>query len=331
MAKRPEISDPQQIRLEIIQLLQDFELLMLQEVLRPKVLHIVATVHKLRALGISVVSQSDGYGDSSGRDRILKYLQGHVGVVISGDELLVVSGIQEYARRVRELRVQFGWAIVSGEVIKDMVENKDITVDSKQKITVDSYMLISVAEDIEAAYRWNIANTIRKQTIGAREKILQYLRHNVGKNITGDELRYVAGNKTEWARRVRELRTEYAWPIYTRNTGREDLPVGTYVLEEDRQGEVHDRNISDAVRVQVLDRDNHSCRKCGWNRNKMAQGDPRKLLELHHITAHARKGENSAENLITLCNVCHDEIHRLDKKLEWDMETVLNWIGGSNL
>jgi 5-methylcytosine-specific restriction endonuclease McrA len=33
-------------------------------------------------------------------------------------------------------------------------------------------------------------------------------------------------------------------------------------------------------------------------------------LELHHVKHHATGGDNSVENLITLCNVCHDVTHK---------------------
>ncbi len=55
------------------------------------------------------------------------------------------------------------------------------------------------------------------------------------------------------------MRTEEGWPIVTKNTGRDDLPVGVYVLEEDRQAYVHDRKIPDPVRVAVLTRDHFRC------------------------------------------------------------------------
>ncbi|WP_220419654.1 HNH endonuclease [Enterobacter roggenkampii] len=88
------------------------------------------------------------------------------------------------------------------------------------------------------------------------------------------------------------------------------LEVGAYLLEEDRQAEVHDRKIPDPVRVSVLERDNHSCRNCHWSHSKKMANDPRTFLELHHIEHHAHGGENTLANLITLCNVCHDEVHR---------------------
>ena len=46
-----------------------------------------------------------------GKVRILRHLQAHVGQAISGEELGIVSGIGEWARRVRELRVEDGYDI----------------------------------------------------------------------------------------------------------------------------------------------------------------------------------------------------------------------------
>ena len=129
--------------------------------------------------------------------------------------------------------------------------------------------------------------------------------------MTGEELKYLAKDRSEWARRVRELRTEDGWPVMTKVSGVRELPVGVYVLEEDRQAPAHDRKIPDPVRVAVLERDNFSCKKCMWNRADANPGDTiRNLLELHHIEHHAARGENVESNLITLCNMCHDDVHR---------------------
>ena len=75
--------------------------------------------------------------DQSARGRILAYLRKHPFKVIAGDELMVVSGIGEWARRVRELRVQFGWWIYSGVTIKNMAEDGDI-VESLKSIDIDA-------------------------------------------------------------------------------------------------------------------------------------------------------------------------------------------------
>jgi 5-methylcytosine-specific restriction endonuclease McrA len=87
------------------------------------------------------------------------------------------------------------------------------------------------------------------------------------------------------------------------------LPIGTYVLEENKQAPEHDRKIADAVRVEVLERDSFACRVCKWTREKATRDDPRRLLELHHIQEHLRGGQNEAWNLVTLCNVDHDRVH----------------------
>jgi 5-methylcytosine-specific restriction endonuclease McrA len=42
----------------------------------------------------------------------------------------------------------------------------------------------------------------------------------------------------------------------------------------------------------------------------LSRDDPRKMLELHHKQHHKNRGENTIENLETLCNVHHDQRHR---------------------
>ena len=147
------------------------------------------------------------------------------------------------------------------------------------------------------------------------------MRANVSLGVTNEELRYVAGNKTEWARRVRELRTEYGWPITTKSTGRPDLSVGVYVLEADRQSPEHDRYIPDDVRREVLRQDGYKCKNCRWSHDEWNPSDPRHL-ELHHKMHHAKGGENTKENLQTLCNVCHDKVHRTTP---W-VKTGIGWM-----
>jgi hypothetical protein len=248
---------------------------------------------------------------SSARDRILHYFRRYPQTVIAGDELLVVSGIQEYARRVRELKVQFGWFIVSGVTAKEMTEEGEFPLEGLDisSMSPSDYVLFSTTQDRDASHRWFLANEIRKENLSVRDKILKYFLQNVGKQVSGEELRYVAKDRSEWARRVRELRTEFGWPIVTRNTGRPDLDVGIYLLEADRQSPEHDRHIPDAVKRKVLRRDGYRCQKCGWTHEEWNRSDPRHL-ELHHVKPHAKGGENTEENLVTLCTICHDDIHR---------------------
>ncbi|MDR4480545.1 MAG: HNH endonuclease signature motif containing protein [Nitrospira sp.] len=242
---------------------------------------------------------------------------------------MVVSGIGEWARRVRELRVEFGWWIYSGVTVADMVEDARTTENDAElaslknalgidpsKIKPDQYVLMRVEQDREAAHRWNVLNEIRKKKGSVSDRIIEYFRRNVGQEITGEELKYLAKDKKEWARRVRELRTEQGWPIVTKNSGRTDLAVGVYVLEEDRQAYEHDRFIPDPIRVAVLQRDGFKCIECDWHRGMLSPTDPRKMLELHHKKHHKDRGGNTVDNLITLCNVHHDEQHRKTPRLK---------------
>ena len=52
------------------------------------------------------------------------------------------------------------------------------------------------------------------------------------------------------------------------------------------------------VRARVLDRDGHRCTRCGATEG----------LEVHHVLGAADDGPTTAENLITLCFVCHREV-----------------------
>lgn len=222
---------------------------------------------------------------------------------------MVVSGIGEWARRVRELRVELGWPILTGVSLNEMAAEEQESVGDLACMAPDEYVLVSSEPDREAAYRWNVARQIRAGKGSVRDRILEFLRLNVGKAVTGEELRYVAKDKTEWARRMRELRTEFGWPVVTRQHGF-NLKVGEYLLEADRQNHIHDRIIPDDVRRAVLVRDDFRCRnaECGWAKRESLPEDFR-ILELHHIKMHVDGGTNTQNNLVTLCNYCHDAIH----------------------
>ncbi|PFH09726.1 5-methylcytosine-specific restriction endonuclease McrA [Collimonas sp. PA-H2] len=311
MARRSNQSDPELLRKKLSELIENFTNELKLNDLRGKVLKLVPAFHLLRDLGSSLITEEI----PAAIDRVIFYLKKYPERIIKGDELMVVSGISDWPRRVRELRVQQGWAIISGVTAKEMAEaeesgDMEIEGRSLSKIKTDEYVLLNGERDKQAADRWFQANTIRKlKGVSVQDKILKYLRANVGSPVTGEELRYVANNRSEWARRVRELRTEEGWPVATRTSGWPELAIGTYVLEEDRQAPAHDRTIPDDVRVKVLERDQHSCQKCGWNHKQLNPSDPRRLLELHHKVHHAQGGENTEANLITLCNVHHDAIH----------------------
>ncbi len=62
------------------------------------------------------------------------------------------------------------------------------------------------------------------------------------------------------------------------------------------------------VKAYVLDRDGYTCQHC-----KGKSKDDK--LHCHHIIFRSEKGTDTPENLITLCNTCHDALHRGEFKL----------------
>jgi hypothetical protein len=267
--------------------------------LREKVLRLVTILRSTKDLGVCVVREH-GLNASGARERIRLYLLEYRDTPIKGDELEVVAGISEYARRVRELRVEEGYQIATGA-----------SPDPETGISLkpDEYLLVAEEPDRDAARRWHVANRIRRMNAGSQARLLTYLKENVGRVVTTEELAYVAKDRTEFGRRVRELRTEDGWSVATRFTGRPDLRSGEYTLQSlERIAEPHDRRIPYDIQRLVYDRDNNTCRLCGWNRDRWTPVDPR-ILELHHLQHHRDRGPNEPKNLIVICSRCHDKVH----------------------
>jgi len=61
------------------------------------------------------------------------------------------------------------------------------------------------------------------------------------------------------------------------------------------------KSISDKLRYQVLKRDSFKCCACGASPAK----DPSVELHIDHIIPWSKGGENTAENLQTLCSKCN--------------------------
>ncbi|MDY7011594.1 MAG: HNH endonuclease signature motif containing protein [Planctomycetota bacterium] len=264
---------------------------------REKVLLLVELATSVKKLGINTNSAAVSVG---ARERIRLYLAQHVGVVITAKELEVVSGISEYGRRVRELRVQDGYKILTGHS-----NDPESGID----LGPSKYLLLEPDPDVSAARRWHIANRIRRERLGgSRGRLLRYLMENEGQVVTNEELAYVAKAR-EFGRRVRELRTEEGYAIATKFTGRPDLKMGEYVLESlERVAEPHDRRVPFEIQRQVYERSDSTCELCGWNRERWTREDPR-ILELHHLVEHVTGGPNTPDNLVVLCSRCHDDVH----------------------
>lgn len=226
--------------------------------------------------------------------KILAYLKKRVGQDVYGEELRAASGIHEWARRVRELRVEDGYEIL--------------------ELGKSTYRLESAKPNKERAEQWQLANELRNRRGSARDRIGDFLEANVGRVVTRDQIDYVA-RIAEGSRRVRELRDEHGWPIES-HVDDPGLQPGEYRLISKARKDRRDpsqRLYPDDLRQRVFERDQYRCQVCGRDRAKAeAAGDKRFYLEVHHKVAVADdlaalppKERNKLANLVTLCHSDH--------------------------
>ena len=146
-----------------------------------------------------------------------------------------------------------------------------------------------------------------KTTGGARSKLRVHFLANLKRVMNSDELRNVAGGISEWARRVRELRTEEGYLILTHND-RADLKPGQYLLESSKPQPAFARGISKEVRAYVLDRNGFTCQMCGAVAGEAHPYDPGRKTRLHigHVIDKSLGGSDEPNNLRAICSVCNE-------------------------
>lgn len=229
-----------------------------------------------------------------GRAKLLAYFKEHVGEVLYGEQLSVIGGIGEWARRVRELRVQDGY---------------DIT-----ELGGSSYRLENTAPDEERARLWRTVNEIRRRKGSADKRIEALFVALVGQVVTIEQIRYVAKIPTA-DRRTRELREKLGWPIDS-HIDDKTLSPGEYRLISTNPAdrlEPAQRLYGEKLRAEIFTRDNYTCQVCGRNREAaIAAGDTRFYLELHHkvalsdeLAALPAAERDNPDNLVTLCHADH--------------------------
>jgi len=87
----------------------------------------------------------------------------------------------------------------------------------------------------------------------------------------------------------------------------EDVQVDVRRLSDAnvKNGEYQQSNrLNENLRLACLIRDNFTCQKCGKREVKLAA---------HHIVWTSKGGKDSIYNLITLCEDCHDVVHKIGK------------------
>ena len=199
--------------------------------------------------------------------KLLDYMKQRVGQIVYGDELHAISGIHEWPRRIRELRVEDGYDI--------------------SELGRSRYRLERVDPDEERARTWQLLNTIKGSGGSARDRIARVLEARVGEVVTREEIDYVAGIR-EGIRRLRELRDEFGWPVDSYIDDPALRPSEYRLLSTDPadRRDPLQRLYPDEVRQAVFERDKYTCQVCGRNREAaLAAGDTRFYLELHHRVA----------------------------------------------
>ena len=142
---------------------------------------------------------------------------------------------------------------------------------------------------------------------GARGKLRAHFLANIGRVMDSVELRAVAENQSEWARRVRELRTEEGYLILTHND-RSELKPGQYLLETAKPQPAFERAISKETRAYVLDRNGFTCQMCGAVAGESHPYDTTRKTRLHlgHVIDKSVGGTDDPSNLRAICSVCNE-------------------------
>lgn len=143
--------------------------------------------------------------------------------------------------------------------------------------------------------------------LSAKAKLRGHFLANIGRVMDSEELRAVADNQTEWARRVRELRTEEGYQILTHND-RSELKPGQYLLETPKPQPAFARTISKETRAFVLDRNGFTCQMCGAVAGELHPYDSTRKTRLHlgHVIDKSMGGTDDPSNLRAICSVCNE-------------------------
>src|ERR1700685_4273181 len=153
---------------------------------------------------------------------------------------------------------------------------------------------------------------VAERARGSRSKLRRYFLDNVGRVLNSGELRTASGNASEWARRVRELRTEEGYQILTHND-RSDLKPGQYLLLDPAPLPAFERGISKETRAFILDRNGFTCQMCGAVAGEPHPHDSgrKTRLQIGHIVDKSMGGSDHPSNLRAVCSLCNEGARNL--------------------
>ncbi len=151
-----------------------------QETSASSVLALLAHVGRRRASSdrtLSRVAAAVGLPKGA-KDRIRRFMATRVGTIVDKDEIRGVAGIHEWARRVRELRLEEGWPINSSQTRDDLRPGQ--------------YVLEATQPDLAIRERWRTAHEVRRSGGTSGSRLLTYLEAYLGNPVAKDEIAYVA-------------------------------------------------------------------------------------------------------------------------------------------
>jgi 5-methylcytosine-specific restriction endonuclease McrA len=175
----------------------------------------------------------------------------------------------------------------------------------------------------------------------SKQLILEFFLKNIGKVLESKEIQAASGGAVEWARRVRELRNEEGYQIFS-HKDRADLKPNQYLLESTVRTPAFRRGVSKELRAFVLERNGYTCQMCG-----VAAGDHDPFggkrtvrLTIGHMIDKSKGGEDKASNLHAVCTNCNeglqniappkpDTIHLLSqirRATKESQQAALNWL-----
>jgi hypothetical protein len=208
MARRSQTSNPELLRTRLLELLQDLPGRLAHGTVGEQVGELVQVHHLLRDLGASIGAALAPEDSGSGRARLIAYLRAQTGRIVHTDELMIVAGIGDYPRRIRELRTQHGWPIISGLAVRDL-RSLNVSREALRAVPTgvapDEYLLLEDRQDRQAPERWTTTGQMRDPEKPARTLVREYFERFPQQRITAEELRYLVGNKTDWTLGVTDL------------------------------------------------------------------------------------------------------------------------------
>lgn len=123
--------------------------------------------------------------------------------------------------------------------------------------------------------------------------------------MTTQEIGEVAGIR-DYQRRIRELRNQEGMQILSYKD-RVDLKPSEYLLISLERLPAVERNISNRLRMEILERNGFTCQLCGRTGGDPDPSDPARKVRLviDHEVPIEQGGTNERSNLRVLCTACN--------------------------